>query len=349
MIVVLTVVALISLSNGATVRDTLDVRKITDEADSVIALASRAEEGSALSSSDLAHLSHTIGFEHLQERESHFGGTLSDSALREFVTGLARSGQSAAYQAEVRALENIDVTAAARKASTYLPPGTTLRARLYLEIKPRPNSFVFQGADSLPSIFLAVQPGKSPSQVMNTLTHELHHIGVSAACRRVAPLDSSRVTAPIATLLDYLTAFGEGRAMLAAAGGPNVHPHAADEDSIRQRWDRDVRNAPEDVKELSSFFGAVLDGQIRTADSVTHRGNSYFGVQGPWYTVGWLMASTVERVLGRPALIATTCDPVAFLAAYNEAVARAGTRERLPSWPKSLIRRLRLVEQSLHN
>jgi hypothetical protein len=73
-------------------------------------------------------------------------------------------------------------------------------------------------------------------------------------------------------------------------------------DSIRQRWDRDVSNAPAQMEELSGFIASVLNGRITTADSVTHRGDSYFGVQGPWYTVGWLMASTVERELGKPAL-----------------------------------------------
>ena len=236
--------ALISSPDVATLRDTLDVKRITDEADSVVALASRAAKGSALSSTDFHHLSHTIGFAHLQERESHFGGALSDSALREFVNGLANSGQSAAYRAELHELETVDMTDAASKASANLPRGTTLRARLYLEIKPRPNSFVFTGADSLPSIFLS-------------------------------------------------------------------------------------------------------DGRIATADSVTRRGDSYFGVQGPWYTVGWLMASTIERELGRPALIASTCDPVGFLADYNHAVARAGARAQLPSWPKELIARLRVVQRSL--
>ena len=38
------------------------------------------------------------------------------------------------------------VTAA--KALAYLPAGTPLHARLYLEIKPLMNSFVFTGRDS---------------------------------------------------------------------------------------------------------------------------------------------------------------------------------------------------------
>jgi len=70
MLAVLMAAALISSTHAATAHDTLDVKLITDEADSVVALASRAAEGRALSSADLDHLSHTIGFEHLRERES---------------------------------------------------------------------------------------------------------------------------------------------------------------------------------------------------------------------------------------------------------------------------------------
>jgi len=334
-------VAVLAFAGAGQAHDSLDVQLVTDEADSVVALASRVAQGRSVSSSDLERLNHTNGFRHLQERESRYGGVLNDSALREFVIGL--SGRIDAYRAELRELEKIDVNAAATRASAYLPKGTELRARMYLEVKPRANSFVFNGVDSVPSIFLAVQPGRTRAQAMNTLTHELHHIGVASACRNAKSVDSARISPPVATLLEYLSAFGEGRAMLAAAGGPDIHPHAADEDSVRLRWDRDVRRAPEDITELSSFAQGVLDGRIATADSVTKRGDSYFGVQGPWYTVGWLMASTVERVLGRPALIATTCDPVALLVTYNEAVARAAAHEALPRWADSLLANLKRV------
>ena len=83
----------------------------------------------------------------------------------------------------------------------------------------------------------------------------------------------------------------------------------------------------------------MIGGRIATADSVQRRGNSYFGVQGPWYTVGWLMAATVERELGRDALIGTLCRPVAFLAQYNRAAERSNSLRHtaLPLWPASVI------------
>jgi len=39
----------------------------------------------------------------------------------------------------------------------------------------------------------------------------------------------------------WIGAFGEGFAMLAAAGGPAIHPHAVSSPEERARWDKDVR------------------------------------------------------------------------------------------------------------
>jgi putative zinc-dependent peptidase DUF5700 len=151
-----------------------------------------------------------------------------------------------------------------------------------------------------------------------------------------------------------LGALGEGEAMLAAAGSPDVNPHMVDDDSIQRRWERDVAHAPASVAELSSFFADVPDERITTGDSVRGRANSYFGVQGPWYTVGWLMASTVERELGRPALIAELCVPTRLLADYNRAcstITRFCAKQPLPAahsgdfqqklYPKRLLRTIR--------
>jgi len=80
----------------------------------------------------------------------------------------------------------------------------------------------------------------------------------------------------------------------------------------------------------------VLDGRITDADSVQRRAFSFYGEQGPWYTVGWLMASTIERELGRKTLIGALCDPRRLLQLYNHAGRRAGT----PVWNAELVDRL---------
>jgi Putative zinc dependent peptidase (DUF5700) len=52
------------------------------------------------------------------------------------------------------------------------------------------------------------------------------------------------------------------------------------------------------------------------------RAMEFFGVQGPWYTVGWSMAVAVERCMGRAALVDAMRRPWTVLARYNQAVAR---------------------------
>ena len=65
---------------------------------------------------------------------------------------------------------------------------------------------------------------------------------------------------------------------------------------------------------------------------------SFFGtVQGPWYTVGYLMVQNVEKSEGRPALLRLLCDPVALVTTYQD-IARGRDPEdaQLPSGPSRL-------------
>lgn len=322
----------------------IDVKLVADEPDAALAILRERAAGRTPTAAQWLSLFRSAGYVHLAEREAAMRRAFTDSSFAGFLVADSVVGHLAAYEQTLPQLEHANVDAAARRALAYLPAGTAVRARLYLEIKPITNSFVFTGRDSIPSIFLyiRVNPPDAPAQLENTLAHELHHIGTNAACNDVALFgtrDTASIPAAQRTLLQYLTAFGEGRAMLAAAGGPGVHPHATDPDSIRARWDRDVARAPEDMRELSSFAGDVLSGRIATSDSVARRAGSYFGVQGPWYTVGWLMAATVEKQFGRAALIRTLCTPVAFLRQYNDAARRANAAggTTLPTWPESLL------------
>jgi hypothetical protein len=143
---------------------------------------------------------------------------------------------------------------------------------------------------------------------------------------------------------DWIGAFGEGFAMLAAAGGADVHPHATSPPADRERWDRDVANAEPDLHRVEQFLLDILDGRLKDPDDVREVGFSFFGVQGPWYTVGWLMAVTIERTLGRAALIEAFCDPPSLFATYNEAARRAspGPTSPLPTWSDALLRRLKI-------
>src|SRR4029079_6976947 len=98
---------------------------------------------------------------------------------------------------------------AAARAIEYLPPNATIRAKVYSVIKPKPNSFVFE-VDSDPAIFKYIED-EPRSEFERTMSHEMHHVGYGTACGSGARIK-------------WLGAFGEGFAVLAAAGGADNPP-----------------------------------------------------------------------------------------------------------------------------
>lgn len=312
----------------------VDVRFVTDEAEAVLSILHQREAGRTPTESDWNRLFASEGYRALARRETSFGRPFSDERFRAFVLSDTLLARLPRLEATFDTWKHIDVSGAAKRALTYLPAGTPLRSTLFLEIKPQGNSFVFD-IDGRRAIFLYVDPSKTGPQTENTMAHELHHVGITAACADTGPVRDSAVW----RVDQWLTAFGEGYAMLAAAGGPDVDPHALDDSATRARWDHDVGNFNADLARVQSFFFDILDHRIPT-DSIPAHGMSFFGVQGPWYTVGWRMAVTVEKTYGRPRLIAEMCHPTQFLATYDEAVRDAHRTSELAVWSDSLLTKL---------
>ena len=133
-------------------------------------------------------------------------------------------------------------------------------------------------------------------------------------------------------------------AMLAAAGGPDIHPHAVSNVEDRARWDKDVANFSDDLKKVEKFFLDVLDNRL-SDDEIDKIGFSFFGEQGPWYTVGWRMSVLIEKTFGRAKLIECICDQRKLLPTYNAAAAKnnrkSPSREKFPLWSASTLRRIR--------
>lgn len=308
-----------------------DVRLVSDEADAVLSILHLRQAGTIPSAGDWTRLFSSEGYRALARREASFGRAFSDERFQAFVLSDSLLARAPRLTTTLESWKHIDVSRAAQRALAYLPAGTLIRSTLFLEIKPQTNSFVFD-VDGRRAIFLYVNPAETGPQLENTMTHELHHVGITAACADTAagPTDSA-----VAQVRNWMSAFGEGYAMLAAAGGPDIHPHALDADSIRARWDHDAGNFNADLERVQHFFFDILDHRIPT-DSVLVHGMSFFGIQGPWYTVGWQMAVTVEKTYGRPRLIAEMCHPVTFLRTYNAAARGRG----LATWSDSLLTRM---------
>ena len=130
--------------------------------------------------------------------------------------------------------------------------------------------------------------------------------------------------------------------MLAAAGGAAVHPHAVSNSEERARWDRDIANFNGDLKQVEKFFLDILDNRL-TEEEIRNISSSFFGIQGPWYTVGWKMSVLIEKTYGRAKLIECICDQRKLLSTYNEAARQHNrqSREQLAVWSDSLISGIR--------
>ena len=116
----------------------------------------------------------------------------------------------------------------------------------------------------------------------------------------------------------WMGAFGEGIAVLAAAGSPDVQPLLASPLRDRLNWDLEMERVDAHMHDLNQFFIDTIHGDL-LHDAVAHEGALFFGYRGPWYTAGYLMAATIEKQLGRAALVETLKDAREFVARYNEA------------------------------
>jgi len=298
--------------------DRIQLQVVTDEAEAVLGILARRASGGEVGEKEWLSLFSTEGYVRLKKREASMHRDLIDADFEKFVLSPDLAAGVAALRRTLDAWKKADLMASARRVLAYLPPEARIRARVYPVIKPQTNSFVFEPATDA-AIFLYLDPKESGPQFENTVAHELHHIGF-ASLGEGSDATTGDATSDVKAALDWMGAFGEGFAMLAAAGGPEVHPHAVSEPEERARWDRDTARFDEDLKSLEKFFLDILDGRLKTDEEIQKVGFTFFGVQGPWYTVGYKMAVTIEKRFGRPVLIECMRNPRELLARYNEAV-----------------------------
>ncbi len=321
----------------------LRLRLDASEAEAVLAIVQRQAAGRVVADSDWQRLFSTEPYRRLAQREASMGRTLTDSAFEAFVLSGALAARADSLRRTLRAWESADLTAAAGRAFAYLPPDATIRATVYPVIKPQSNSFVFEPRTD-PAIFLFLDPASTAAEFQNTVAHELHHIGYASVSARG---DSAIASLPPGARLAarWVGAFGEGFAMLAAAGGPDVSPHAESPPADRERWDRDVAHFNDDLPRVQAFLLDLVHGRLPTEEARDSAGYGFFGVQGPWYTVGWKMAVTIEKRFGRARLVQCMLDPRQVLAWYNRAAAEQNARggPRLALWSPELLASLEVA------
>jgi hypothetical protein len=319
----------------------IDVRLINDEAEAVIAILSKRDAQQTITEADWQRLFSSEGYVRLKQRETAMRNSFEDDAFRDFVLSDRLAAQRQALADTLAKWTQADITNAGRLALAYLPKGARIRAKIYPVIKPLENNFVFDVRGDA-AIFLYLDPTASREKFENTVAHELHHIGYSSSCPSPAAAREIAALPPYPRgVVKLIGMFGEGFAVLAAAGGPTIHPHAVRNAEERARWDRDVANFNNDLKTVEEFFLATLEKRL--SDEEIHRtAFSFLGFHGPWYTVGWKMSVVIEQAYGRAKLIECICDQRKLLPTYNQAAAklRRQSRQPLAVWSDSLLKEI---------
>ncbi len=309
--------ALLFLSAAAARADRVDVTFVDDEPRAVLAILDKRAAGSAITDADWQRVFASEGYVRLKAREHSMKRAFEDDAFRAFVMSDELLAKRKELAATLQEWMTADLTQAGSRALAYLPAGAKIRAKVYPSIKPAINSFVFETTTN-PAIFMYIEP-LPRSEFERTIAHELHHVGFANACPA-----SSRETTDVDK---WLSAFGEGIATLAAAGGPSGAPQA--QPKVKAEWDAQMQRFDANFAEVQEFFTAVGNGSL-AGEAETKRAFEFFGFVGPWYTVGYRMAVVIETTLGRDALIGVLCDMRQFPVTYNRAVAVSGAR--FPRW-----------------
>jgi hypothetical protein len=320
----------------------VNVHLVTDEAEAVLNVLAKHKANQSIDEADWQRVFQSEGYVRLKKRETSMQRSFEDTDFKTFVLSVELGQRAAALAETLARWKSADVDSAARLALAYLPKDAQIRAKIYPVIKPRDNSFVFE-VKTNPAIFLYLDPAVSGEKFTNTLAHELHHIGYGSSCPAKSTseqIEKLPVNTQIA--LKLVGAFGEGFAMLAAANGPDVHPHAVSGADERARWDKDVANFDADLKKVEQFFLDIIAGKL-SEEQIQKTAFSFFGIQGPWYTVGWKMSVVIEKEFGRAKLIECFCDQRKLLATYNEAAAKhnQGSTKPVAVWSESLAADLR--------
>jgi len=317
--------------------DRVNLKLDASEAEAVLTILDKRAQHEDVTVADWQKLFSTTPYRRLKQREASMRRPLTDEEFTKFVVTLDSRREQ--LRQTLQQWQSAELQAVAQRPLHYLPPQASIRCEVYPVIKPQSNSFVFEAA-AAPAIFLYLDPKKSRAEFENTVAHEAHHIGLAsldaAYEEKITSLpEDARKAAR------WMGAFGEGWAVLAAAGSPDVPPMGDYPERDQVLWDVETDRFGANLDDLNQFFLDTIHGDLRN-DAVAHEGSIFFAYRGPWYTVGYRMAVIIERELGRPALIATYADPREFVVRYNEAAVKESAKSggQLPLFSAEIVKGL---------
>jgi hypothetical protein len=285
------------------------------EADAVIDILNKLEKKESINDSIWQNIFITEPYQKLKTREAAFKRPFTDEDFKNFVlTKLPDRKED--LKNTLNEWKKAKFDSIASGIIKYLPEGASINAKVFVVIKPKQNSFIWSDSTGK-HIFLYLNTSSTKDQFENTVAHESHHIGMMSLEKRIE--DTLKNLSPsVKKAAEWISAFGEGEAMLAAAGSPDRHPHWCSSDSSKQRWDSDMLNFNSDLHEVEKLFSNILNGKLKSDEEIMKAAESFWGYQGAWYTVGYKMAAMIEKEFGREKLVSTYIDQRNFVLLYNE-------------------------------
>ena len=314
------------------------------EAEQALVILHKEQSHQMVTDADWQKLFATFPYQWLQMREAGLHREFTDEDFKKFLEAPETEARTAEWTETLAGMERANMTAIGERILAWLPEGAEIHTRVFPMIKPKTNSFVWRNPQGDPAIFIYMEK-QTQAQFETTVAHECHHIGLFS-------LDAEQkeifAAAPenVKQAAEWMGAFGEGEAVLAAAGSTDRRPHWEDDALARARWDSDMMHFNQDLATLTQFFDDVLDGKLK-GDAIQEKASTFFGYQGPWYTVGYEMAALVEKRFGRKIFADCLLDPRLLLVRYNEVATEANQNgAALALWPESLLERMKPAHAS---
>ena len=308
------------------------------EAKQALVILHKEQAHDTVEDADWQRLFTTLPYQWLKAREAGMGRSFTDEDFRKFIQMPETQARTVEWEQSLAAMEHAEMTAIGERVLDWLPAGAVIQTRVFPMIKPKTNSFVWRNSQGEPAIFIYLDR-QTQAQFETVVAHECHHIGLfSLSTQQAKTLDL--LPENVKTAAELMGAFGEGEAVLAAAGSTEMRPHWEDDALDRARWDSDMMHFNQDLATLAQFFENVLDGKLK-GDALEEKASSFFGYQGPWYTVGYEMAALVEKRFGRKVFTDCLLDPRLLLLRYNQVAAEANKNgASLALWPDNLLDRM---------
>ncbi len=310
------------------------------EAEQSLLILQKGQAHQAVTDADWQKLFATVPYQWLKAREAAMHRDFTDEDFRKFLQAPETLARTAEWEQTLAGMQRADMAGIGTHVLAWLPPGAIIQARVFPLIKPKTNSFVWRDKQGEPAIFVYLEK-QTQAQFETIVAHECHHIGLFGLDAQQQKILAG-MPENVKQATQWMGAFGEGEAVLAAAGSTEQRPRWEGDALARARWDSDMMHFNQDVATLTQFFDDVLDGKLK-GDAIQEKASTFYGYQGPWYTVGYEMAALVEKRFGRKVFTDCLLDPRLLLVRYNQVATEAnGNGAALALWPESLLRRMYL-------